>query len=423
MGAAQHRPRVAHPATLLSLQRAAGNVAVTRLLECQGGRPVSVIQRQPAPAAPPPAAAGPSAPGPASPGPSGAEAQALIRQWLEQHQVAPPEQQPDQGERHVLLNGEDMALSQAVQVAADALHQPPDVVRDVIVTTLAPAGPASPLRTGSLLPGLPGLGTPSGGIDPAIGKVLDLETIDSWLAEHRFSPPEIRDPAGDRVLLDGQETTIEQVADRALAIVGGDPSQMIRVAYVTRQDVLVHLRQRYVAARGGPSTQIVVGYTLVPRALQVVTGPPDPANPLRTQHQFSFTITRAHHAGDSPGLESSFQGSIAFNDAGDIVSLQAGGQEAVVDPLLRGWIQVSGFVQTMASANWSRSASGSVTVAPAVQTSAGAQVLVTPTFRGGPFSFLNGHVQLGVQGMAGVQVSPQGAQAGASAGLILNIPF
>src|SRR5262249_7454666 len=137
----------------------------------------------------------------------------------------------------------------------------------------------------------------------------------------------------------------------------------------------------------------------------------------------------AHHAGDSPGRETSVQGSVAINDAGDIVSLQAGGQEAVVLPLLRGWIQVSGFVQVMASANWSKSASGSSVISPAIPGAVGGQVLITPNFRGGPFSFLNGHVQVGAQvtagGLftAGVGGSPSSAQGVATGGLVLNIPF
>ena len=368
---------------------------------------------------------------------SGADATALVRAWLEQHQFAPPEQQPDEGEQHVLLNGEDMTLSQAVQLAVDdqALHQPAEVVKAVLVAALARPRPfpgsllgAPILGPGNLVPGIPSsvLGpTPTGGIDPVIGKMVDLGTIDDWLQSHHFSPPEIRDPLGDRVVLDGHDTTIEEVADRAWAIVGG--AGPIWVAFVTRQEILVHLRQKYVAARGGPSTQIVLGYTLVPQATQFA--PSDPNNPLRTQHQFSFTITRQHHAGDSPGLETSFQGSVTINDAGEPVNIQAGGQEAIVAPLLRGWIQVSGFAQVMASANWSRSASGSLTVSPAVQASLGGQILLTPNLRGvTPVTILDGHVQvggpqLGVQVLGGLQASSQGVQPGASIGLVLNLPF
>ena len=323
-----------------------------------------------------------------SAGASGAEAEGLIRRWLEGHQLAPPEQQPDEGEQHVLLNGEDMPVSKAAQLAAGALQQPAEVVRGVIVATLARPRPfpgtlrgAAIIGPGNSAPGIPSPLlelTPTGGVSPVIGKMVDLETIDQWLDTHGFSPPEIRDPLGDRVVLDGRDTTIEEVADRAWAIAGG------RVSFLTRQDVLVHLRQKYVAARGGPGTQIVFGYTLVPSILQAVTPAPDRYNPLGNQHQFSFTITRAHHAGDSPGRETSFQGSVTFDDSGNLVNLQAGGQEAVVAPLLRGWIQVSAFVQIMASANWSRSASGSAAISPAIQAAAGGQVLVTPNFREGP---------------------------------------
>jgi Domain of unknown function (DUF4157) len=358
--------------------------------------------------------------------------EALIRQWLEQHQFAPPERQPDEGERHVLLNGQDMALSDAVRLVGDALHQPADMVRSVILAALA--GPTllslpgvAVVGPGNLVPGLPSsaLGpTATGGISPVLGKMIDLQTIDEWLDVHHFYQPSVPDPQGDKVMLDGRETTIEATADRALAVVGGGGP--IRVAFVTRQDVLIHLRQRYVAAPTGPTTQLIVGYTLVPQALQAVTPAPDPRNPLRTQHQFAFTMTRTHHASDQPGLESSLQGSVTINDAGDIVNLQAGGQEALVAPLLSGWMQISGFVQIMGSANWSRTATGSMEVAPAVQAAVGGQVLVTPQTQ--PVRLFNGRAalgapQVGLQAMGTGQVSSQGPQAGATVGLVINIPF
>ena len=355
----------------------------------------------------------------------GAEPLVLIRQWLEQHQFAPPEEQPREGEQHVLLNGEEMLLTRAVQLTASATHQTEELVRSVLVRTLGSRMPrsltgATFVGPGNNVPGLP-LMPRSWEDRVALGKASDLDAVDSWLDEHNFGPPEVRDPVGDQVLLDGQTTTMERAADRAFAALGQYP-------YVRRPEVLVHLRQKYVEARGGPTTQVIFGYTLVPRALQA-TSAPDPLNPLRTQHQFSFTITRAHHPDDSPGRESSFQGSVALNDSGDIVNLQAGGQEAMVAPLLHGWIQVSGLVQVMAAANWSQSASGSVTVSPSVQAAAGGQILVTPTFRGGPLTFLNGHIQLGAQilGTATAQSDQTtgrwGVSAGVAGGFVLNFPF
>jgi hypothetical protein len=179
-------------------------------------------------------------------------------------------------------------------------------------------------------------------------------------------------------------------------------------------------------------TQIIIGYTLIPKGLQKVTGQPDPLNPLTTQHQFSFTITKAHHSKDSGGRETSFQGSVTLDDKGNIVNIQAGGQEAIVAPLLSGWIQVSAFVQLMVAANWSRSATGQAVITPVVQPAVGGQIVVTPNFSGGPFKFLNGRVQLGFQIMATgtlpavpPPVAPfaPGPSAGVSGGVILNIPF
>jgi hypothetical protein len=361
--------------------------------------------------------------------PSAAD-RAQVRDWLEQHQFAQPQEQPAEGERHALLNGEDMTVSAVVQLAMAATHQPESVVRGVVIGTLVPLMPQTALgatwvgrNTG--VPGLP-IFQDTHQDRIRVQKALEIQSLDEWLDSHRFTVPEIRDPLGDRVVIDGENSTVERVADRAMAVLGGP-----RITFLTRPEILTHLRQRYVAARGGPQTQVVFGYTLTPRALQAVTGPADPANPLRTQHQFSFTITRAHHAADSPGLESSFQGSVTISDNGDLANIQAGGQEAIVAPLLRGWIQVSAFVQTMASVNWSKSVSGTAVITPAVSTGVGAQVLVTPNFRGGPFAFLNGHVQVGAQVTAGAQFSltsdPSGTSVGvqgtANAGFVINIPF
>ncbi len=182
----------------------------------------------------------------------------------------------------------------------------------------------------------------------------------------------------------------------------------------------------------GSSTQIIFGYTLIPKGLQTATGPPDPLNPLATQHQFSFTITRADHPKDSGGLERSVQGSVTINDKGDIVNIQAGAQVALVTQLLGGWIQLSGFVQLMASLNWSKTVSGQAIVVPVVQPAIGGQIIVTPNFSGGPFKFLNGRVQVGIQAMATGNlpavpppVAPfaPGPSGGASVGGIVNIPF
>jgi len=350
----------------------------------------------------------------------GAEPLVLIRQWLEQHQFAPPLEQPREGEQHVLLNGEEMPLSHAVRITADATHQPIETVRRVLAGALSPRMPrtltgAPFVGPGNTVPGLP-LMPRSFEDSVAFGKASEIDTIDSWLNDHGFSPPEVRDPVGDQVVLDGQNTTIERVADRAMGVLGQYP-------YLRRQEVLIHLRQKYVQARGGPTTQIIFGYTLVPRALQATTAPRDPLNPALSQHQFSFTITRAHHANDSPGLESSFQGSVSLDSTGSILNLQAGGQEAVVLPLLRGWIQVSGLVQVMVAANWSHTATGTVAVSGSVQAAAGGQILITPNFREGPLTFLNGHVQLGVQALGTVTASPSGVTAGATGGLVLNVPF
>lgn len=372
------------------------------------------VQRQPAPNA--------------GPGPDEFES---VNKWLEQHQFALPDEQPKEGEPHVLVNGEDMPVSQAVKLAAAALHLTPEKVNRIIADkfNFAPkkvfslsTGPR--VGKGNRVPGLPlSIDTIEDKI--AIWKAGELDKLDTWLDDHNFGPPEIRDPTGTKALLDHNETTIDQVADKALASLGPYP-------HLTRDDIVTHLRQKYVAARGGPTHQFLIGYTLVPKVLQAVTPAPDAYNPLRNLHQLAFTITSARHANDSPGEERSLQGSVTVNDAGEVVNVQAGGQEAVVQPLLRGWIQISGLAQIMASANWNQTATGTTT-AVGVQAAVGGQVLFMPNFRDKwPVKLLDGHVllqppQIGVQALATVGLpdvtKPSQVQAGANVGLVVNIPF
>jgi Domain of unknown function (DUF4157) len=352
-----------------------------------------------------------------------------IRQWLQQHEFAPPREQPGEGERHVLLNGEEMPVSQAVRLAAAETHQSEEDIRRVIDAELGRAWPESArgatfVGGGNLVPGLP-LVPQSHEDEVRLAKANELMRVDDWLDEHHFYQPVIPDRRGAHVILDGNDVTIEEVADRVMAMLGGAGAP--RMSYVTREEVLVHLRRRYVAAPSAPSTQMVVGYTLVPRGLQALTGAPDPLNPLRTQHQFSFTVTWAHHPGDSGGFETSVQGSVTLDDLGNIVNVQAGGQEALVTSLLDGWIQVSGFVQLMGSANWSMTATGTAHVSPGLQVAVGAQVLLTPQL-GRHLDLFGGVLavappQIGVQALGGAALTDQGVQGGGSVGIVINIPF
>jgi hypothetical protein len=191
----------------------------------------------------------------------------------------------------------------------------------------------------------------------------------------------------------------------------------------------------FASPKPSSNTQIIVGYTLIPKGLQAVSGPPDPLNPLRTQHQFSFTITRARHPQKGGGPEDSIQGSVTLNDKGEIVNIQVGGQgAAMAKPLLDGWIQVSGFVQLMVTVNWSKTASGQAVIVPVVQSAVGGQIVVTPKIKGGGglFKFLRENVQIGIQGMGTANLPaapPQAApfapapSVGAQGTFIVNIPF
>jgi hypothetical protein len=348
-----------------------------------------------------------------------------VNQWLEQHQFAPPVEQPYKAEQHILLNGEDMTLSQAVKLAADDLKAPAATVQPLIEAALAVRRPVSAKGASyvggatNTVPGLP-LKPETHEDEVKLGKAHELDTIDGWLTEHKFDAPPVRDPAATRAMLDGAETTIDHVADRALAI-------LPQYHYLDKQEVLVHLRQQYVSARGGPVNQILFGYTVVPSFAQFIR--PAQAN-LSTQHQLSFTLTRAHHPNDSPGFETSGQisGTVTFNDAGEVVhlaNLQGGVQEAYVIPLLNGWAQLSGLAQVMASSNWSRSAAGVMKAEPGVQVAIGAQALITP-----PWKFGDAKVQIGAQvlGFGQVVGSPdegKGAQVqgGVNAGGVVNVQF
>ena len=64
----------------------------------------------------------------------------LIRDWMEKHQFAQPENQQTLGEKHVLLNGEDMMISAAVKLAADELKKPEDLIRTTMMAQLSPPG-------------------------------------------------------------------------------------------------------------------------------------------------------------------------------------------------------------------------------------------------------------------------------------------
>lgn len=174
-----------------------------------------------------------------------------------------------------------------------------------------------------------------------------------------------------------------------------------------------------------PKTQIIIGYTLIPKGLQGVA-PIDPLNPLSTLHQFSFTITRPRHPPYAGGPEDSLQGSVTIDEHGKIFNIQALAQEALVSkPLLEGWIQASGFVQLMVTAQWSKAVSGQTVMVPMVQGAVGGQILVTP-----PYKILDAQVQIGIQGMGTANLPagpPQaapfapGPSVGVQTGIVINV--
>src|SRR5262249_32458831 len=147
-----------------------------------------------------------------------------------------------------------------------------------------------------------------------------------------------------------------------------------------------------------------------------------PADPIHTLHQFQLAIKLKDDA--NPKL--SFQGSVTLNDFGTICNInnvQGGMQIEVAAPLLKGWIEVSGFVQAMIGANWEKRVNGSTLIVPVFQPAVGGQVVVKR-----PFKFLEFGIQ--VQANANVPIgSPMAApfgpepSVGVQGAFIINIPF
>ncbi len=376
----------------------------------------------------PPVSQAPASQAPASQAPSAVDPATLIGQWLDKHQFAPPATQPDGAgqpaepgkdnppELHVLLNAEDMELPDAVKLAVADLKQPEALVRSTILAKLKPNPPRGlndlpVVGPANEVPGVH-LGPPSPETTRALLPVIEMSTIDTWLTNHKFGraaeKPGENDTPGSKASLDGNDLKLEDIADRALLILGQYPA-------VTRDQVIAHLRQKYVAApKPDANTQIIVGYTVLLKPLQAVPGP------KTTQHQFSFTLTKAHHDSDSGGFETSFQGTLVVDEHWKPLNVSGVVQEALVKSILGGWIQVSGLAQAGAAVNFANTFSGTTKVTASWQFAGGVQVLVTPTFK-----CLGGHFQIGVQALGGVQSDPQDGHAtpGASLGGVVNVPF
>jgi hypothetical protein len=344
-----------------------------------------------------------------------------VKQWLDQHQFAPPEKQPDKGEQHVLLQGQEVTLSAAVKTTAAETKQPADLVQRVIVAALNQPPPASIATRPLVGPGnqIPGLNPNDPGQQMAILKASEIKTVDDWLGEHSFGVPDDPDPEGVKATLDGAETTIDHVVDLVMSVLGNNEPG-IKASALNRADVMAHLRQKYASARNtkdkAPGTQIQVQYQLVPKGLQAAPGA------KVTQHQFTFSVVFQHgDANHVGGLDvTPAQGVVVLDNDGNIVSLQAGAQAAYVQPLLGGWIQVSGLAQVMATVNWNRSVNSKTTISGGWQAVAGGQIMVSPIIKSGAFKFLSGHVQIGPQIQAGIE---QGGAPIASGGGILGFSF
>lgn len=343
-----------------------------------------------------------------TPAPAAVDPAVVIKAWLNKHQFAPPAAQPLSGDKHVLLNGQDMSINDAVSAAHNDpdLKQPDDKVKDVINRLLNPASPMP-------VPGLPfiGPGNQVPGVplmdNRAVMRMVELEDLDKWLDDGTFMKPNKSDDTGAAAEFEGKKTTVDEIAAKFKA--------MGRAPYLTDDEVLYRVRQRYVVAKAAPATQVVLGYTFIP-SKQPTTG-----DPITNQHQISFTITRAYHADNQAGPEISAQGAFTYDsDKKAITNFQGGLQGAYAIPLLGQWVQASGLVQLMGVGNFDP-VKGTL-ASGAVQLGAGAQVLITPNFEDdSKWKFLN-RLQLGLQAVGSGQIDSQGGpSAAAQAGFVLNI--
>ena len=362
---------------------------------------------------------------------STAPAETIIKTWLEENQFAPPASQPAAPEElHVILRGEDMTVGDAVKLIVENTHQPEDKVISVVSTLLARDTPYSARDATFVGPTNRVPGLPLQPLNPAellrVNKAMDLLKVDKWLDVHHYYQPVIPSKRAEIVSLDGKETTLANAASEAFKSLG-------KLQFVSLEEVTIQLRRRYVTAPNAPGVQAIIGYTLIPQRLQAAA-PADPANPFKRQHQLSFTLTWARHTSTDAGTEYSAQGSVTLDDSGQVLNIQTGGQAAYIIPLLHNWIQISGFVQLMGSANWNRPVIGAATITPAVQAAVGAQILFTPPLYN-HVQMLHRHIalsppQLGIQGMGTLleQIPADGGklqapQAGASLGVVFNLPW
>jgi hypothetical protein len=360
--------------------------------------------------------------------------EAIVRKYLDDHQFAPPEQQPDGAEQHVLLNGRDLKLSEAEKQVAAATKQPADLVHRVLTTALgAPKTPDwsfNPLRgPGNELPGIHPSST-----DPALQRQLakanELQTLDAWLVGHGFEAPNDSDPDAKKALFDGQDTTIDVVADKAMKVLGnsGAPGGL-QMAYLTKDGVVTHLRQKYARSRTRKDNshlpQIQVQYLGTPKATQAAPGN------LTDTHQFTFQVVFQH--GDSnnkAGFDLTAPSvSVTFDSAGNVVQAGAGAQGAWAKPLLGGWLQAAGFVQGNATVDFTKDIKGNTVLGSAgFQAVGGGQIALAPVLADtSKFAFLSGHVQFGIQVQGGIQDKFSGPQKGvapiAAGGGFLTLSF
>ena len=353
--------------------------------------------------------------------------QQRIHQWLEEHQFAPAVTHTPGEEVHVLLNGQNMSLTDAVALVVHELNLATAVVRPVVEAAAHIDVPLSERDSARVGPGNEVPGLPYDPQTPAdrrrVDIAIELNRVDELLADNHFLQLSIPDQHGAVAQLNGQELPMTPLMDRILAELGPHT--------ITRQSLAYHLRQRYENAPQAPSRQLILGYTLLPQSLQSVST----GNPTTLQHQFSLTGTFAHHTSTDAGAETSVQGNVTIDTSRNVTNIQAVVQEAIVLNQLHNWVQLSAFVQGVVGVAFTQTATSTAAI-PFGQLGVGLQVLVNlfpdkirVDFIPRRFSFSAPQIGAQITGSGaltfpssttGTAVVPQ---ATGSVNFILNVPF
>ncbi len=407
-------------ASLLALQRTAGNQAVTGLVQTRSDQASSATSPQWSLAQ----RDGPPAPAPAPAGMSiGQQALAAIRA-----------QPPNWTTALQLLNGQDMASllaaldelrgATSLDLVATHIDNTPGILRARIWAALL----AAQLHLGSRFRDF-GLTLPedqrlvvtryclgrmdSGAVPEAMrrtsdgtvfssGPVTDDAWAEAFLRFFGLAPTFPADPTGQAAVFNGVTTTLTDTADMVIgqASLVGRALQHDVASRATSQVYAAGLALRHPAAvqDDGRGIHWSLTYSFAPTTGHVDLATPHDTSADQPGHQVGGQLIYQFHRDDRPGWELSAVANVTFfaDESGQKIRLQnvvAGGQAAWVVPFAKGWLQASVFMQAVGGAAFRQhnlDGVQRVTMDKSAQVGAGGQLLV----------FVPGtdrHVMLGAQ--------------------------